>query len=117
MALPDKIAAERNPAPRHFPIGTPMKIARILIAALSLLITFNAYAADRRKPCEELRSEIAAKIEANGVRAYRIEIIDAAAPSDARTVGSCNGATQRVVYQKLVETQAIAVVSSTPVPR
>lgn len=110
--MPDKHAEERDPAPRHSIIGDPMKIVLTLIPALCVLITATAYAADLRKPCEELRTEIAAKIEAKGVKSYRIDIIDAAAASDLRTIGTCNGSSQRLVYQRLNETPAIAAVSS-----
>ena len=52
------------------------------------------------KPCEELKSEIAAKIEANGVKAYTLDIVDNDKVGDKKVVGSCNGGTQKIVYER-----------------
>lgn len=62
------------------------------------LVSLPAHA---RKDCEELKREIATRIDANGVKAYQLEVLDTAAQSNARTVGVCNGGTQRVVYQRM----------------
>ena len=53
------------------------------------------------KPCEELKREIAAKIDARGVTHYTLEIVVPAATGEARVVGSCGGGSQRIVYQRL----------------
>jgi hypothetical protein len=54
------------------------------------------------KPCEELKTEIAAKIEANGVKNYTLEIVasDAAVVGDGKVVGSCEGGTKKIVYTR-----------------
>ena len=48
--------------------------------AMLLVLALAAAPALARKPCEELKAEIAAKIEKNGVKAYTLEIV----PIDAR---------------------------------
>ncbi|MDD2160186.1 DUF1161 domain-containing protein [Pseudomonas sp. MIL19] len=53
------------------------------------------------KDCEELRAEIEVKIQAAGVASYTLEIVpneDAQDPS--MVVGSCDGGTQKIIYQK-----------------
>jgi hypothetical protein len=50
------------------------------------------------KPCEELKSEIAAKIDANGVKNYTLEIVANDQVGDRKVVGSCEGGTKKIVY-------------------
>ena len=52
------------------------------------------------KPCEELKAEIATKIEANGVKSYALEIVDNDKVGDGKVVGSCEGGTKKIVYTK-----------------
>ena len=56
--------------------------------------------AQARKPCEELGQEIAAKLDAKGVKNYTLEIVKADAVGDATVVGSCDGGTQRITYAR-----------------
>lgn len=50
------------------------------------------------KPCEELKAEIAAKIEANGVASYQLEIVPAEQETDWKVVGTCDGGTKKIIY-------------------
>jgi hypothetical protein len=53
------------------------------------------------KPCEALKSEIAAKIDAKGVPAYTLDIVaNAEVPEDRKVVGSCEGGTKKIVYKR-----------------
>lgn len=52
------------------------------------------------KPCEELKSEIAAKIEANGVKNYTLEIVASDQAGDRKVVGSCEGGAKKIVYER-----------------
>jgi hypothetical protein len=69
------------------------------IAALLALsfVTFPAFAA---KPCEELKSEIAAKLESRGVKKYQLDIVAAGDVKDQKVVGSCEGGKKRITYKK-----------------
>jgi len=70
-----------------------------LVVALGLMaLAGTALAAG--KPCEELKSEIAAKIDANGVPHYSLEIVDKGAATDGKVVGSCDGGTKEIVYKR-----------------
>jgi Protein of unknown function (DUF1161) len=53
------------------------------------------------KSCDDLKSEIAAKLDAKGVKGYTLTVgspEDAA--KDGKIVGSCDGGRQRVVYKR-----------------
>ncbi|ERO62388.1 hypothetical protein P308_00225 [Pseudomonas piscis] len=52
------------------------------------------------KPCEELKGEIAAKIDANGVPHYSLEVVDKGAAADGKVVGSCEAGTKEIVYKR-----------------
>ncbi len=70
------------------------RIASLVLLALPLA----AYAA---KPCEELKTEIAAKIDAAGAKGYSLEIVKADADAgDAKVVGSCDAGQNKIVYRR-----------------
>ncbi|MNO00144.1 hypothetical protein D3C81_2199630 [compost metagenome] len=53
------------------------------------------------KPCEELKTEIEAKIQAQGVMSYTLEIVPNSEVKDQNmVVGSCEGGTKKIIYQK-----------------
>jgi hypothetical protein len=74
---------------------------KYLIAVVSsLLIASPALA--QRKACEELKAEIEAKIKANGVPAFTLDIVatDQVKEGDGQVVGSCDGGTKKIVYKR-----------------
>jgi len=73
-----------------------MKKWMVALGLLSLAGT--AFAAG--KPCEELKSEIAAKLDAKGVSGYSLEIVDKGAAADRKVVGTCEGGSKEIVYKK-----------------
>ena len=72
---------------------------KILIAVIALAVTAaSAYA--QRKPCEELRAEIEAKIRNNGVKEFTLTIVPNTQVKDRQVVGSCDGGTKKIIYQR-----------------
>ena len=71
---------------------------KFLLAVGLLSIAGTAMAAG--KPCEELKSEIAAKIDAKGASGYSLEVVEKGASTDAKVVGSCEGGTKEIVYKR-----------------
>lgn len=72
---------------------------RSAIAVLASLLAVNAFAAP--KPCEELKAEIEAKIQARGVTSYTLEIVPTSEVRDQnQVVGSCEGGTKKIIYQR-----------------
>lgn len=71
---------------------------QLMLAAALMTLAGTAMAAG--KPCEELKSEIAAKLDAKGVSGYSLEIVDKGAAADGKVVGSCEGGTKEIVYKR-----------------
>jgi hypothetical protein len=75
-----------------------MKAWLIAIALLSAPVCISAQA---RKPCEELKSEIAAKLDAKNVQGYTLDIVDMGAEvTDGKVVGTCDGGTKKIIYKR-----------------
>ncbi|MFJ2448337.1 DUF1161 domain-containing protein [Pseudomonas sp. NPDC087626] len=70
-----------------------------LILAIGLLSIAGATLA-AGKPCEELKAEIAAKLDAKGVSGYSLEIVDKGTAADGKVVGTCEGGSKEIVYKK-----------------
>jgi hypothetical protein len=52
------------------------------------------------KDCEELKTEIAAKLDAKGVANYTLEILPAEAVKDEKVVGTCEAGKKKIVYKR-----------------
>ena len=72
-----------------------MKIVLVILS--TCLLSASAFAA---KPCEELKSEIAAKLDAKGVQSYELTVVENEAVGDQKVVGSCEGGTKKIVYKR-----------------
>ena len=71
-----------------------------LIIAVALFVP-TCTLAQARKPCEDLKSEIATKLEAKGVKSYSLDIVAKDADAgDGKVVGSCDGGTKKIVYRR-----------------
>jgi hypothetical protein len=70
------------------------------ILAIGLLsLAGGAFAAG--KSCEELKSEIAAKLDAKGVSGYSLEIVDKGhSRPDGKVVGTCESGAKVIVYKR-----------------
>ena len=73
----------------------------LVIIAVLVFVSVSAYA-QAAKPCEELKAEVAKKMEANGVKSYSLEIVakDKEKEVEGKVVGSCEGGTKKIVYHK-----------------
>lgn len=69
-----------------------------LLVLLAASVASGSTLAAGPKPCEALRAEIAAKIDARGVVAYTLEIVAPDATGERQVVGRCDGGTRRIVY-------------------
>jgi hypothetical protein len=71
----------------------------VKVAGLLLVMTVFAHAA---KPCEELKEEIAKKMDANGVKSYSLDIVgtDKVKDGEGKVVGSCDGGAKKIVYTR-----------------
>ena len=53
-----------------------------------------------KKSCDELKTEIAAKMEARGVTGAQLDIVASEEVKDQKVVGSCEGGTKKITYKK-----------------
>ena len=76
----------------------------ILYAAVLAILPLAAYAEEQakapaRKGCEELKSEIVAKLDAKGVKKYNLTMVKSEeVKSEDKVVGSCDAGTMKIVY-------------------
>jgi hypothetical protein len=71
---------------------------KFILAAGLLSIAGTALAAG--KPCEELKAEIAAKLDAKGIANYSLEIVDKGAAAGGKVVGTCDKGAKIIVYKQ-----------------
>jgi Protein of unknown function (DUF1161) len=61
------------------------------------------------KACEELKTEIAAKLDAKGVKSYSLDIVAKDGDvTDGKVVGTCEGGAKKIVYRKTAAPAAAA---------
>jgi hypothetical protein len=70
----------------------------LIIAAALALVGPSAFAAG--KPCDQLKTEIAAKLDAKNVTGYTLDIVDADKTGDAKVVGTCESGARKITYAK-----------------
>jgi hypothetical protein len=75
------------------------KIVAALVLGFPLCVAATPAFA-QMKPCEELKSEIAAKLDAKGVKdsASRLAIVPAEEVKDQKVVGSCEAGKKKITY-------------------
>ncbi len=72
-----------------------------LLAAIGVLLFVPVCAhAQAAKPCEELKTEIAAKLDAKGVKSYTLDIVDKDKDAEGKVVGTCGGGTKKIMYKR-----------------
>jgi hypothetical protein len=68
-------------------------------SAVGLVLVLAAFGAHgQAKDCAELKAEIAAKMDANGVVGYQLSVIDVGATPTGTIVGGCGGGTRQIDY-------------------
>jgi hypothetical protein len=86
-------------------------ICPALICLVAASPVAHADAPTARKDCDELRGEIAAKIDAKGVPHYLLQVVEPGQEGETRIVGSCNGGSARIAYERLAGPPQQAVVT------
>jgi len=78
-----------------------MKKLAAVVAVLGMSVCAAGQAAQTaRKPCEDLKAEIAKKLDDKGVTGYTLDIVDKGKEGDAKVVGSCDGGTKSILYTR-----------------
>lgn len=72
---------------------------RIAITLILSALTSAVFAAP--EPCAKLKAEIEAKIQAQNVSSYTLEIVSNDEAQDQNmVVGTCDNGTKKIIYQK-----------------
>ncbi|HKW57573.1 MAG TPA: DUF1161 domain-containing protein [Candidatus Acidoferrum sp.] len=76
--------------------------AWLTIAGVAAVLAVPARSsAQGPKPCEELKTEIATKLDGKGVKGYSLDVVAKDAEvTDGKVVGTCEGGTKKIVYKK-----------------
>jgi len=74
-----------------------MKVLPI-VAAVLMLVAYPALA--QKKDCNEVKTEIEAKIKANGVKVFSLDVVEGDAAKEGKVVGTCDGGTKKIVYKR-----------------
>ena len=73
---------------------------RIFLTAF-LLVLSGIPCYGQRKACDDLKTEIATKLDAKGVKNYTLTIVTVPEVKDSdKVVGSCDGGTKRIIYTR-----------------
>ena len=67
---------------------------------LFCILSAAAGSAFAAKPCEELKSEIAAKLDAKHVAGYSLQVVSKSDEGTGTVVGTCEGGTKKIVYSR-----------------
>jgi hypothetical protein len=71
------------------------------LIAIALFAAPLCCSAQGRKPCEDLKAEIAAKLDAKNVKDYSLDIVDKDADAAAgKVVGTCEGGMKKIIYKR-----------------
>ena len=73
---------------------------RLLLATVAVLFLSSSAHAQAAKPCEDLKSEIAQKLDAKGVKSYTLEIVAKDKDAEGKVVGTCEGGTKKILYRR-----------------
>ena len=68
------------------------------VCVFSLLLAAPAFA--QKKSCEALAAEIAAKLDAKGVKGYQLDIVAAEKVGGKQVLGSCDAGTKKITFRK-----------------
>jgi uncharacterized protein YpmB len=60
----------------------------------------QAQAPTQRKACEDLKTEIDAKLQQRGVKSYTLDIVPNESVKEEKVVGSCDGGTKKITYKR-----------------
>jgi Protein of unknown function (DUF1161) len=75
-------------------------MGKVIAAAVVAGLMVSGPALAQRRDCGELKGEIEAKIKANGVEKFSLDVVDKDAQAEGKVVGTCDGGTKKIVYKR-----------------
>ena len=73
---------------------------RTLTITVVALARLSSTAFAQKKTCEDLKNEIAMKLDEKGVKNYELKIVTPEEVKSETVVGSCDGGAKRIVYTR-----------------
>jgi hypothetical protein len=73
---------------------------KLLATTAVLLFVFMPAHAQGPKSCDELKTEIAQKLDDKGVKGYTLDIVAKDKDAEGKVVGTCEGGTKKIIYTK-----------------
>ena len=73
---------------------------RVWLTLAAVLFVSTCAHAQAAKPCDDLKSEIAAKLDAKGVKSYSLDIVPKDQNAEGKVVGTCEGGTKKIMYRR-----------------
>lgn len=70
------------------------------LLTLAIALSFVSLQALAGKPCDELKTEIAAKLDAKGVAGYTLDIVASDQVGEQKVVGGCEGGAKKITYAR-----------------
>jgi len=71
------------------------------LAAIAVLAFAPAFVhAQAAKSCDDLKAEIAKKLDAKDVKGYSLDVVEKSKDAEGKVVGTCGGGTKKIVYSK-----------------
>lgn len=74
-----------------------MKKLMMVVALFSSVVAMPAFAG---ASCEDVKAQIAKKIDGKGVKNYTLEVVAKADVKDQKVVGHCGGGASKIVYAR-----------------
>lgn len=72
-------------------------MTRMILFCLLGTAAGSAFAA---KPCDELKAELAAKLDAKHVAGYSLQVVSKSADAPGTVVGTCDGGSKKILYSR-----------------
>jgi len=74
--------------------------AALFLSTCGIAQTAQTTTPTARKPCDDLKAEIAKKLDDKGVTGYTLDIVDKGKEGDGKVVGGCDGGTKSILYSR-----------------
>jgi hypothetical protein len=87
-------------------------VASVVVLFLASVLAY----AQGPKSCEELKAEIAKKVEANGAKVYTLEIVPKDKEAEGKEVGHCGGGMMKIMYLRTSPPPATATAPKPATP-
>lgn len=73
---------------------------KVWMAAILICASAGAVAQSGPKTCEDVKADIAKKLDAKGIMGYTLTIVDKGKEGDSKVVGNCGQGSKSILYAK-----------------